>query len=194
MPPRAERGDLNRLRGLLDHIYHPASVINELMGPVATMSYQWEPASGGSLTTLTFASGAIGTLHMPGGGSGSSPLERLEVVGEHASVVVDNGVRVTYYRPAPRPAYGRSASYLVADAVAPLFWEPEFSLGNLSNKNIFYLGYVPEVLHFCESVLAGTPPTRGPLAQSLEIVKLFEAYQTVEPGVVATINRPARSG
>ena len=194
MPPLAERGDLNRVRWLLDHLSHPASVINELMGPVATFSYQWEPVSGGSLTTFTFMSGAIGSLHMPGGGSGSSPLERLEVVGEHASVVVDNGVRVTYYRPAQRPAYGRAASYLVPDDQAPLVWEPEFSLGNLYNKNIFYLGYVPEVLHFCESVLAGAPPTKGTLAQSLEIVKLFEAYRTVAPGVVVAINPPTPSG
>ena len=105
-------------------------------------------------------------------------------------MVVDNGVKVTYYRPAQRPAYGRSASYLVENRSAPLFWEPEFSLGQLYNKNIFYLGYVQEVLHFCESVLNNTPPTRGTLEQSLEIVKLFDAYCTTEPGVEASINPP----
>ncbi len=194
IPPLDQRGDLNKVRGLLDHIYHPASIIHELMGPVETLSYQWEPVSGGSVTTLKFVSGAIGTLHMPGGGSGTSPLERLEVVGEHANVVVDNGVKVTYYRPALRPAYGRSASYLVDNDVAPLFWEPEFSLGQLYNKNIFFLGYVQEVLHFCDSVLAGTPPSKGTLEQSLEIVKLFEAYCTTEPGVEAYINQPASVG
>ena len=191
MPPLEDRGDLRKVKGLLDHIYHPASIINALMGPVETFSYQWEAISGGSIASLTFTSGAIGTLHMPGGGSGTAPLERVEVVGEHASVVVDNGVKVTYYRPAQRPAYGRSASYLVDNESAPLFWEPEFSLGQLYNKNIFYLGYVQEVLHFCESVLTGVPPTRGTLEQSLEIVKLFEAYCTTEPGVEASINPPA---
>lgn len=190
MPPLEERGDLRNVRGLLDHIYHPASIINELMGPVESMSYQWEPFSGGSVTSLRFVSGAVGTLHMPGGGSGTSPLERLEVVGEHANVVVENGVKVTYYRPANRPAYGRSASYLVEDDVAPLRWEPEFSLGQLYNKNIFYLGYVQEVLHFCDSVLTDTPPRKGTLEQSLEIAKLFEAYRTSEPGVEVNINSP----
>lgn len=191
MPPFDQRGNLTKVRGLLDHIYHPASIIHELMGPVETFSYQWESISGGSLTNFTFTSGAIGTLHMPGGGSGTSPLERVEVVGEHASVVVDNGVKVTYYRPAQRPAYGRSASYLVDNDVAPLFWEPEFSLGQLYNKNIFYLGYVQEVLHFCDSVLMGTPPTKGTLEESMEIVKLFEGYCTTETGVVAVINQRA---
>jgi predicted dehydrogenase len=191
MPPLAQRADLNSVRGLLDHLPHPVSIIHELMGPIATMSYQWEPFTGGSASTLTFASGPIGALHMPGGGSGASPLERLEVVGEYANVVVENGVRVTYYRPAQRPAYGRSASYLVENDCAPLVWEPEFSLGQLYNKNIFYLGYVPEVLHFCESVLAETPPTKGALEQSLEIAKLFEAYCTAAPGVEVVINPPA---
>ena len=194
MPPLEQRADLNKVRGLLDHIYHPASIINALMGPVETFSYQWEAISGGSIASLTFTSGAIGTLHMPGGGSGTAPLERVEVLGKHASVVVDNGVKVTYYRPAQRPAYGRSASYLVDNDSAPLVWEPEFSLGQLYNKNIFYLGYVPEVLHFCESVLSGTPPTGGTLEQSLEIVKLFEAYCTTKPGAVASINQPVSAG
>ena len=187
MPPLEQRDDLNNVRGLLDHLPHPGSIIHFLMGEIATLSYEWEPTSGGSLTTMRFRSGAIGTLHLVGGGSGSSPLERLELVGEHASVVVDNGVKVTHYRPASRPAYGRSASYLVSDDEAPLVWEPEFSLGQLYNKNIFYLGYVPEVLHFCESVLTNTPPEKGTLAASLEIAKLFEVYRTTPPGTMVAI-------
>jgi predicted dehydrogenase len=187
MPAFAERGDLHKLRGLLDHLPHPGSIIYELMGEIATLSYEWEPVSGGALTTMCFHSGAIGTLHLVGGGSGSSPLERLELVGEHASVIVDKGVKVTYYRPAQRPAYGRAASYLVPDVEAPLVWEPEFSLGQLYNKNIFYLGYVPEVLHFCDSVLTGRPPEKGTLTASLEIAKLFEAYRTTPPGKVVEI-------
>ncbi len=190
IPPLDQRGDLTKVRGLLDHIPHPASIINELMGPIESFSYQWESITGGSVTSLKFVSGAIGTLHMPGGGSGSSPLERLEVVGEHANVVVDNGVKVTYYRPAQRPAYGRSASYLVDNDAAPLFWEPEFSLGQLYNKNIFFLGYVQEVLHFCDSVLTGSPPSKGTLEQSMEIVKMFEGYRTTAPGVEVHINQP----
>lgn len=191
MPPLEERGDLRNVQGLLDHIYHPGAIINYLMGQVDSISYHWEPFSGGSVTSLKFTSGAVGTLHMPGARSGTAPLERLEVVGEHAVIVVDNGVKVTYYRPAERPAYGRSASYLVDNDVAPLTWEPEFSLGQLYNKNIFYLGYVQEVVHFCESVLTETPPSKGTLAQSLEIAKLFEAYCTTEPGTEVAINQAA---
>lgn len=176
MPSYEDRQDLRKVRSLLDHIYHPAAILHFVMGRIESMTFEREPNTGGSITTMRFESGAIGTLHMPGSVSGSSPLERLEVVGEGANVVVDNGVKLAYYRPAARPAYGRSASFIVPDENAPLVWEPEFSLGQLYNKNIFYLGYVPEVLHFCDSVMNGQAPTKGTLEASLEIAKLFEAY------------------
>ncbi|MBD2872706.1 Gfo/Idh/MocA family oxidoreductase [Paenibacillus sp. IB182493] len=188
MPELSRRADLRNLTGLLDHIYHPGAVLHYLMGKIGTMSYQREPFSGGSVTTFRFLSGAVGTLHMTAGSSVSSPLERVEVIGGGCNVVADNGVKVTYYRKASLPPYGRAASYLVDDQAAPLHWEPEFSLGQLYNKNIFYLGYVPEVLHFCESVLAGKPPRKGTLEDSLEIVKLFEAYRCTPEGETAVIN------
>lgn len=194
MPPFAERADLRRVKSLLDHIYHPGAIIHELMGKIGQISYEWEPVTGSTATSLRFLSGAIGSLHLVAGASGSSPLERLEVVGEGANVVVENGVKLTYYRRAASPAYGRSASFLVDDAVAPLYWEPEFSLGQLSNKNLFYLGYVPEVLHFCQSVLAGRAPEKGTLEASLEIIKLFEAYRTTPPATVVMINQPGEAG
>jgi predicted dehydrogenase len=188
LPPLEERGDPRALRGLLDHIYHPASIVNYLLGPIHRITYEWEPFRGGSVTSIRFVSGAVGQLHLAAGSSGSSPLERLELVGDGANVVVENGVNVTYYRRAALPAYGRALSYLVDDDVAPLRWEPEFSLGQLCNKNLFLLGYVPEVLHFCASVLSGQPPLKGTLADTLEIVKLLEAYRTAPPGVPVEIN------
>ncbi|TDF98084.1 Gfo/Idh/MocA family protein [Paenibacillus piri] len=188
IPAFAERSDLRKLKGFLDHLYHPASIIHYLMGKIGSIAYEREPFNGGTVTNMRFLNGAVGTLHMPAGVSGSSPLERLEVVGSGANVVVENGVKVTYYRKAARPAYGRSASYLVDDQAAPLHWEPEHSLGQLYNKNIFYLGYVPEVLHFCESILNGQPPQKGTLEESLEIAKLFEAYRYSPEGSPIVIN------
>lgn len=188
MVPFEEREDLTKLRWLLDHIYHPGSIIYYLMGKIATLVYEWEPFNGGSVTSIRFESGAVGTMHLTAGASGSSPLERLEIIGEGANVVVENGVRVAYYRKAERPTYGRAPSYLVADDVAPLYWEPEFSLGQLYNKNIFLLGYVPEILHFCDSLISGNPPQKGTLEASLEIMKLFEAYRNIPPATIATIN------
>lgn len=109
------------------------------------------------------------------------------MIGRDANVVVDNGVKVTYYRPGASRAYGRSASFLVDDASAPIVWEPEFSLGQLYNKNLFYLGYVPEVVEFCAAVIQNVPPAKGTLADSLEIMRLFEAYQRVPAGTVVNL-------
>jgi hypothetical protein len=158
------------------------------MGQIAQLSYEREAMNGGTITNMKFKSGAVGTLQLTAGMSGSSPLERLEVIGEGANVVVDNGVKLTYYRKAKRPSYGRSSSFLVDNETAPLYWEPEFSLGQLYNKNIFYLGYVPEVLHFCESILSGKPPVKGTLTESMEILKLFEAYRNTLESTIAVLN------
>ncbi|MBO9607314.1 MAG: Gfo/Idh/MocA family oxidoreductase [Paenibacillaceae bacterium] len=188
LPAAEDRAVLKKMTSFLDHIYHPGAILHYLMGRVSSLVYDREPFNGGSVTNLRFESGAVGTMHLTAGISGSSPLERLEIVGENANVVVDNGVKLTYYRKASRPAYGRSASYIVPDETAPLVWEPEFSLGQLYNKNIFYLGYVPEIVHFCESVLADTPPVKGTLDASLEIAKLFEAYRFGAEGERIVLN------
>jgi predicted dehydrogenase len=182
LPPFNDRSNLNKMRWLLDHIFHPASILNYLMGKISYISYEREAVNGGSVTNIGFESGAIGTLHLTAGSSVSSPLERLEIIGEGENVIVENGVKVSYYRKSSRPPYGRAPSYLVDNTQAPLYWEPEFSLGQLYNKNIFYLGYVQEILHFCNSVLNDIPPKKGTLDESLEILKLFEAYRTTKPG------------
>ncbi|WP_407272919.1 Gfo/Idh/MocA family protein [Radiobacillus sp. PE A8.2] len=188
IPVLEERGDLTKMTGFLDHIFHPGSVLHYLMGPIRDFSYLREPNNGGTVTNIRFTSGAVGTMHMTAGMSKTSPLERLEVIGEGSNVIVENGVKVTYYRELESRNYGRSASYLWDNKSAPLYWEPEFSLGQLYNKNIFYLGYVQEVLHFCEAILEEKPLEKGTLQESLEILKLFEAYCTAEQGTLTTIN------
>jgi predicted dehydrogenase len=186
--PRPEnRGDAVRMLGLLDHIYHPGAILHHLMGPIERFSYEWEGKAGSSVASLRFASGAVGTLHLAAGASGSSPLERLEVVGYGANVVVENGARLTYYRRAERPAYGRSASFMVDDAEAPLVWEPEFSLGQLNNNTLFLLGYAQEVRHFCDCVLTGSAPERGTLDECRAIMALYEAYRDTPPGVAVSL-------
>lgn len=182
IPPMEERGDLHAVYGLLDHIWHPMATILHLMGTVDKFTYEWEPKSQSSILLLRFASGAIGTLHFAAGISGSSPLERVEVVGQNANVVLENGVDLTYYRPSPGPDYG-GASYLVPTESAALTWSPEFSHGALFNNGNFLLGYFNEINQFCHSVLAEEPVTKGTLDQCLEIIRIFEAIRTHPSGV-----------
>jgi hypothetical protein len=111
------------------------------------------------------------------GQGGMSPLERTEIIGENANVVVDNNIRVTYYRGRSSGAgYGQEADYYQEAATPSFFWEPEFSLGQLYNKGLFLLGYAQEVLYFCECVHTNTPPERANLADALELMQIYEAY------------------
>lgn len=188
LPAPDERGDGPAMIGFLDHIYHPGAILGYLGGAVERLSYEWEPRNGASVTSLRFASGVIGQLHLAAGSAVTSPLERVEVVGRGGNAVVDNSVRLTYYRAGAAHAYGRSPSYIVDDENAPLVWEPEFSLGQLYNKNLFYLGYVPEILHFCDAVFGHAPLTLGTLDQVAEIMALYEAYQRLPAGETGVVN------
>lgn len=184
--PFEERQDLRAVYGLLDHIWHPMAIVVSLMGELESFTYQWEPTAQGSMHLMRFTSGAIGTLHLAAGVSGSSPLEHLEVIGEGANVVLDNGVDLTYYRPSQRVDYG-GPTYLVPTETAPLSWSPEFSHGALHNNGNFLLGYYSEIFHFCERVLAGEPVTGGTLDQAQEIIRMFDAIRSHPAGEIITL-------
>ena len=187
LPPPEKRGDLLAMQHFIDHIYHPGAVLNFLAGTIERASFEWEPVNGATIGTFRFKSGAVGSLHMTAGQSWAGPLERIEAIGEGSHAVVENGVRLTHYRRANLPSYGRASSWIQPDESATVVYEPEFSLGQLYNNNMFALGYVPEVLHFCEAVLAGRPVTKGTLETALEIMKLYDFYATAPHGTAAAI-------
>lgn len=186
MPLRQEeRSDPQKIRTFLDHILHPGSILRFIGGPMKSVSFKLDRL-GGSVSTLSFESGAVGVLHAPGGQSGTSPYERLEVVGEGANVVVDNAVRLIYYRKGSRAGggYGAAGSFIGEDAGAPMFWEPEFSLATLYNKNLFYEGFVQEIRYFCECVKSGKGPEIGGMDYARDVMALYEAYQGEEETVI----------
>jgi len=180
LPPLETRYDLanNRLAiSFLDHLFHPMAVIQLLGGDVTSLTYQWEEKSGGMMALFTLASGGIASLHSSGGAAYSGPREHVEVVGQGEHIIVNNGIRLTYYRRTRGLFYGRAANYFVPEEEAPLHWEPEFSLGVLYNDNAFLLGYVPEIRAFCESVLSGTPPERAGLRDTHMMMRVYEAFR-----------------
>lgn len=188
IPPQDKKGSLKdnpALISLLDHLCHPMSLLNYFCGPVKTLFYRRNDIGGG-FAMFEFMNGIIGSLHFTSGQSGTSPLERLEVVGKGANVVVENGVKLTYYRPGGRGpgGYGGSPSYIGDDAGAPLYWEPEFSLGQLYNKGLFMLGYYGEVAHFVDCVKNNRLPAKCGLQDALEVTKVYEAFLQPEGKVI----------
>ncbi len=184
-------------------ICHPASALQYLLGPINDLFYRREP-TGDVGAVVTFSCGTIGVLHFTGRQSASSPMERIEVFGEGANVLVDNGVRLTYYRNGGERGgdtyYHKGGptadNYIGADATAPIYWEPMFSRGSLHNKAIFLLGYVGEVSYFADCVLNNQHPTRANLEDAWHVTRLFEAFRYGDPGTVirlADINVPVPS-
>jgi len=179
-----------RMRGFLDHIVHPGSIIDYLAGKIRHIYYERSP-QGGGIMNIKFTSEATGVLHFTSGRSNTSPLERIEVIGHGENAVVDNGVRLTYYRKGNRGegGYGRATNFMGPDDQAPITWEPEWSLGQLYNKQIFLLGYAFEVIEFANCILQNRYPTRGNLESARELLKLYEAFQH-PPGQIIPINPP----
>ena len=189
MPEIDKRNDNRAMVGFLDHIMHPGAILHLLAGPVRTLYYE-RSRNGASVSVLTFENGVTGTMHLTAGQSGTSPLERVEIVGSGANAIVDNGAKLTYYRPGARGegGYGRSPNFIGADEHAPLHWEPEFSLGQLYNKGLFIIGYAPEVIYFAECVRENRPPEKAGLQDARAITKLYEAYRHGAAGTVIAVH------
>jgi predicted dehydrogenase len=186
LPAPADMADLSKLTYLLDHLVHPISLLHRLVGPVSRLCAD-RAGNGGAIFLLRFAGGQVGSLHMPWGQSGTSPMERLEVVGAGANVVAEAGLHITYYRPGHRGAgleYGQGADYTTRIDEAPLRWDLDGYSGQPYNMSHFYQGYAPELIHFISSVLAGTPAAVGTLADAWYVTRVFEGCRRLGDGWV----------
>jgi hypothetical protein len=171
------------VRSLLGHLWHPFGAAL-MLGPIRSLHFAASPTGGGGVAVVVSAQGAVGAFHFSAGQAGTSPLERLEIVGGDANLVVDNAVRLTYYRRGSPGPYGRSPSYFTANDAAPLCWEPEMSLAQLYNMNCFFEGYAPSILAFVRAALGGPPLVRGTLEDALEVLHVFEALRNGPQGTV----------
>jgi predicted dehydrogenase len=180
LPPKPAKGE-KPAPGLDPFIefVHPYSLLTFLFGECREMRV-FRGTSGAGFINLAYPKGVVGTLHLSGGQAATSPLERLEVVGTGANVVVDNGVTLTYYRPGGERGQSdmaQSEDYIGAHEHGPVVWEPEFSLGSLYSKQVFIEGYVGIIRAFCEKLLAGEPPKLGNLVDMLHIMSIYDVIR-----------------
>jgi predicted dehydrogenase len=189
LPPVEARADPRRTVLFLDHIVHGASVLRAVGGDVERV-YVEDGWNGAAVAALRFTSGAVGTLHLPWGQSGTSPVERLEVVGEGANVVFENGIRLRYHQRGARGStgagYGRAGEFTTDVDQAPLVWEIDGYSGQPFNMHIFYQGYAPAIIHFARSVLADRPVELGGLDDAWHVMRLVEALLE-PPGQVVSL-------
>ena len=168
------------VRGFLDHLCHPVSLMLLLLGMPESFCYE-RSARGAGVATFRFASGAVASLALTHGSSRNAGMERTTLVGTRGHhIVVDNNVRVLYHRTPPDEpgtGYGSAPDYYTGTPEeTSAVWEPEFSLGQLYNKGLFLLGYYNEVNEFARSVLEGRPPAKGTLEHAWQATRIFEAF------------------
>ncbi len=163
-------------RGLLEHLCHPGSVLLLFAGAAESVRYE-RSAAGAAVCTFRYASGAIASLTLAHRPATDASMERTTIVGDAGRhITVENNLRVTLHRSADVP-YGETASFhAIPTDEAAVVWEPEFSLGQLYNKGVFLLGYVPELTEFANAVLEERPPVAGTLDDAWHLTRLFEAF------------------
>lgn len=171
---------IDKVIGFLDHLCHPVSLLLFLLGMPQTLYYQ-RSSSGAGLATFTFASGAVATLVLTHGSARDGGMERTLIVGDAGKhIVVENNIRVTYYRNSPYEpgtSYGAAPNYYTGTLnEGTVSWEPEFSLGQLYNKALFLLGYYGEVNEFARSILEKRPPAKAHLEHAWQATHIFEAF------------------
>ncbi len=170
VPSEEERQDPLARLGFLQFV-HPYSLLLRLFGECRQFSYVRNPASGGAVVTFTYNKGLVGTLHLTAGQAMSGPMERLEVVGNGAHVVVENAVKLTYYRAGGTRGTGeRSDTFIGSDPSAPILWEPEFSLGRLYSQQNVLEGYAGAVTYFVEQIAQDQAPKHGNLVDMMHIM------------------------
>lgn len=190
LPPLV--GDLRSPSGrrFLDDFVHVASVIVDLFGAPA-MTRAFHSTSGDGVVLNLHPGGTLGTVLLTGQASGLSPIERFEIVGRQANLVLDNGVDLVVYPPGDRGPYGRSTSYIPAGPASddpppgPQRWLPEFSLGNLHGGTHFLQGYYQQLRAFVDAVVDGRPPEHADLHDAQRVMTYLDALAQLQDGWVS---------
>ncbi|MHB9033853.1 MAG: Gfo/Idh/MocA family protein [Anaerolineae bacterium] len=176
LPPTDVRANTMTMAPFLGDFLQPYSILLRIFGECDGFSYV-RSHLGDVIITLHYRSGLVGSLHLTGSQALTSPSERLEVIGDGANLVVENGVKLTYYRAngmAGTAGEERPASFIGADENAPIVWEPDMSLDGYYNKSLFVQGQVGSILQFSTKILANEPPRHGNISDMMHMMIVYE--------------------
>lgn len=170
---------VNTVIGFLDHLCHPVSLLIYLLGMPSTLYYE-RSSKGAGMATFGYESGVLASLALTHGSTHNGGMERTTIVSSGRHIVIDNNVKVSYYRTPPGETgtgYGSSPNFYTGTTQqTTAVWEPEFSLGQLYNKGLFLLGYYSEVNEFARSILEERPVAKGSLEQASQATRIFKAF------------------
>jgi myo-inositol 2-dehydrogenase/D-chiro-inositol 1-dehydrogenase len=112
----------------LHHCVHYMDLAAHLVSPIKALSARKVEASPGRLlfhVALDFDCGAIGTIVMGTMQSRGTPCERIELMGDHTRLEIDDVVEVKFHRNPPFKTDDAAAT--LADEVDTLTWKPNFT-------------------------------------------------------------------
>jgi predicted dehydrogenase len=169
---------------ILDYVIHHLDLIRFFMGDVDRIYFESNNASRlpSYAVSIGFKNGTVGTMHVTQGDSVSTFQENLEIVGQGANLIVDNVIKLSYYR---KMTALPTDQYIGTNEEAPLVWKPAFSLSSAVRVPVLE-GFVGEIQHFAESILKGKPPSSN-INDGIESLKLVYAMYS-KPGKTAYLD------
>ena len=112
----------------LHHCVHYMDLVRYFVAPVRAVTVfrnEIEPGKQLLHVHFEFETGAIGTVVMGTIQSRGTPMERLQIMGDHRRVEVDGVIGLNYFRNPPFKADELDAT--LADGVDTLSWKPNFT-------------------------------------------------------------------
>jgi len=151
---------------LLQAGIHHFDLIRYFMGEVEELHSEKKEVKKARISyaiSLRFKSGAVGAMNLSNQQGWSRHNERVEITGEGEFLIVDNVIRLQYYK--------KNSEISV--------WEPGFSISSVENQSYFFMGYAGEIQHFARSILEGKQPTPDiwDAHKAMEIIRKVEPNQ-----------------
>ncbi|WAP69138.1 Gfo/Idh/MocA family protein [Jiella pelagia] len=131
-------GNVDYTGFLLHHCVHYMDLVSHLVSPVVGMNARKVEKTPGRIlfhVGFDFQCGAIGTIAMGTAQSRGAPVERIEIMGDHQRIEVEDVVEVRWHRNPPFKVADPEATLL--DAEDTLTWKPNFTAA----ANEDYKGY-----------------------------------------------------
>jgi len=171
----------------LHHCVHYMDLVRYFVAPVVHLTvFRNEIAAGKQLLHVHFGfdNGAIGTVVMGTIQSRGTPMERLQIMGDHRRVEVNGVIEVNYFRDPPFKADDLNAT--LSDQIDNLSWKPNFTAA----ANEDFKGYNALFKAFFENLggLANDLPT---IADGVEAMRVMAAMLEgiASPGVCIPVKR-----
>ncbi len=121
-------GNVDYTGFFLHHCVHYMDLVSFLVSPVRTLSARKVESAPGRLlfhVSIDFDCGAIGTIAMGTVQSRGTPVERIELMGDHQRIEVEDVIEVRWHR---NPSFKTDdPAATLADDVDSLTWKPNFT-------------------------------------------------------------------